>query len=327
MSDNTDDINKDLIIQSDNLVKIYKTKDSEVLALQGMDLNVKPGELMAIVGKSGSGKSTLLNMLGGLDKPTAGRLFVDGKDLFKMNRKGLIEYKRNTVGFIWQNNARNLFPYLNSLQNIQVPMMFTSEKKKKEKAEELLELVGMSHKKRNRLSELSGGEQQRIAIAISLANEPKILLADEPTGSVDKSTGNHIMNVFRNLNDRLNTTIIIVTHDIGLAKEVNRVVSIQDGKISSEMHAKTDYRERMKNITLYNEVHDEYSILDRAGRIQLPQEMLEKIGVEDNKVRLEYSGDSIVIKAAQEKKSQETEEAEETEETEDLVEEKTSQED
>ncbi len=321
MSDNTDDINKDLIIQSDNLVKIYKTKDSEVLALQGMDLNVKPGELMAIVGKSGSGKSTLLNMLGGLDKPTAGRLFVDGKDLFKMNRKGLIEYKRNTVGFIWQNNARNLFPYLNSLQNIQVPMMFTSEKKKKEKAEELLELVGMSHKKRNRLSELSGGEQQRIAIAISLANEPKILLADEPTGSVDKSTGNHIMNVFRNLNDRLNTTIIIVTHDIGLAKEVNRVVSIQDGKISSEMHAKTDYRERMKNITLYNEVHDEYSILDRAGRIQLPQEMLEKIGVEDNKVRLEYSGDSIVIKAAQEKKSQETEEIE------DLVEEKASQED
>lgn len=300
----TDEINKDLIIQCDNLVKIYKTIDSEVIALQGLDLNVAPGELMAIVGRSGSGKSTLLNMLGGLDTPTAGRLFVDGKDLFKMNRKSLIEYKRSTVGFIWQNNARNLFPYLNSLQNVQVPMMFASEKEKKEKAERLLELVGMSHKSKNRLSEMSGGEQQRIAIAISLANDPKILLADEPTGSVDKATAGHIMDVFRELNSKLNTTIVIVTHDMDLAKEVNRVVSIQDGKISSEMHAKLDYRERIKNITLYSDIHDEYSILDRAGRIQLPQNMLEEMGVKDNRVKIEYVDDSIVIKAAQEKEEE-----------------------
>ncbi|NLJ96353.1 MAG: ABC transporter ATP-binding protein [Clostridiales bacterium] len=287
------------MIQCDNLVKIYKTKDSEVIALQGLDLNVAPTELMAIVGKSGSGKSTLLNMLGGLDTPSAGKLFVDGKNLFKMNKKSLIEYKQRTVGFVWQNNARNLFPYLNAIQNIQLPMIFTSERKKRENAQKLLEMVGMAHKKYNRLSELSGGEQQRIAIAIALANNPKLLLADEPTGSVDKKTANYILDVFRELNRNLKTTIVIVTHDMDLARSVNRVVSIQDGKISSEMHAKSNYLEQMDNITMFSDVHDEFTILDRAGRLQLPQEMLEKMNVKDNKVRLEFVDDSIVIKSAQ----------------------------
>lgn len=285
------------MVQCDNLVKIYKTKDSEVLALQGLDMNVDPGELMAIVGKSGSGKSTFLNMIGGLDKPSAGRLFVDGKDLFKLNNHELVDYKKSTVGFVWQNNARNLFPYLNSLQNIQVPMIFREEKKKKEMAANLLEMVGMSHKKYNRLGELSGGEQQRIAIAIALANNPKLLLADEPTGSVDKKTADYILDVFRELNQNLKTTIIIVTHDKNLAKKVNRVVSIQDGKISSEMHAKLNYRERLDSIESFHEVHDEFTILDRVGRLQLPREMLDKMGVKDNKVQLEYNEDgSILIK-------------------------------
>lgn len=302
MSENnnsTENIDKKLMIQCDNLVKIYKTKDSEVIALQGLDLNVAPTELMAIVGKSGSGKSTLLNMLGGLDTPSAGKLFVDGKNLFKMNKKSLIEYKQRTVGFVWQNNARNLFPYLNAIQNIQLPMIFTSERKKRENAQKLLEMVGMAHKKYNRLSELSGGEQQRIAIAIALANNPKLLLADEPTGSVDKKTANYILDVFRELNRNLKTTIVIVTHDMDLARSVNRVVSIQDGKISSEMHAKSNYLEQMDNITMFSDVHDEFTILDRAGRLQLPQEMLEKMNVKDNKVRLEFVDDSIVIKSAQ----------------------------
>lgn len=293
------------MIQSDNLVKIYKTKDSEVIALQGLDLNVAPTELMAIVGKSGSGKSTLLNMLGGLDKPSAGKLFVDGRNLFKMNNKSLIDYKQRTVGFVWQNNARNLFPYLNAIQNIQLPMIFTSEKKKRDNAQKLLEMVGMGHKKYNRLSELSGGEQQRIAIAIALANNPKLLLADEPTGSVDKKTANYILDVFRELNSTLNTTIVIVTHDMDLARKVNRVVSIQDGKISSEMHAKSNYLEQMDNITMFSDVHDEFTILDRAGRLQLPQEMLEKMNVKGNKVRLEYVDDSIVIKSTQDEENEE----------------------
>lgn len=297
LSDNT---NIDLMIQCDNLVKIYKTKDSEVLALQGLDMNIESAELMAIVGKSGSGKSTFLNMIGGLDKPSAGKLFVDGKDLFKMAGKSLIEYKKRTVGFVWQNNARNLFPYLNAIQNIQVPMIFTSEKKKKEQAQKLLELVGMAHRKFNRLGELSGGEQQRIAIAIALANNPKILLADEPTGSVDKKTADYILDVFRELNNTLKTTIVIVTHDMSLAKKVNRVVSIQDGKISSEMHARSDYRKRMADISMLDDVHDEYTILDRAGRLQIPHDYLEKMGVRDNRVRLEYVNNTILIKPADE---------------------------
>ena len=305
MSDNTNNatIDNRYIIQCDNLVKIYKTKDSEVLALQGLDMTIEPGELMAIVGKSGSGKSTFLNMIGGLDRPSAGRLFVDGKDLFKMTGKSLIEYKKRTVGFVWQNNARNLFPYLNSIQNIQVPMIFTSEKKKRERAQQLLELVGMAHRKYSRLGELSGGEQQRIAIAIALANNPKILLADEPTGSVDKKTADYILDVFRELNNTLKTTIVIVTHDMNLAKKVNRVVSIQDGKISSEMHAKGDYKKRMAELSTFDDMHDEYTILDRAGRLQIPRDLLEKMGVHDNKVRLEYVNDTIVIKPARDKEA------------------------
>jgi ABC-type lipoprotein export system ATPase subunit len=293
----SDNKNDDFMIQCDNLVKIYKTKDSEVLALQGLDMNVSSGELMAIVGKSGSGKSTFLNMIGGLDKPSAGRLFVDGKDLFKMSKKSIIEYKQKTVGFVWQNNARNLFPYLNAWQNIQIPMIFTNEKKKKNDALEILEMVGMSHKKHNRLGELSGGEQQRIAIAIALANKPKILLADEPTGSVDKQTASYILDVFRELNRTLKTTIVIVTHDINLAKSVNRVVSIQDGKISSELHSRYNYQQQMDQITMFENEQDEFTILDRAGRLQIPREILNDMGVNDNKVKLEYINGSLIIKA------------------------------
>ena len=151
-------MSEDIII-CENLVKIYKTKDSEVLALQGLEINIAAGELMAIIGNSGSGKSTFLNMIGGLDRPSAGRLIVDGKDLFKLNEKELVEYKRSTVGFVWQNNARNLVPYLTAFQNIQLPMIFNDEQKRKDKATELLELVGMSHKKNNKLSQLSGEAQ------------------------------------------------------------------------------------------------------------------------------------------------------------------------
>lgn len=293
MSENKHNVSN--IIHCDNLVKIYKTKDSEVMALQGLDMEIAEGELMAIVGKSGSGKSTFLNMVGGLDKPTAGRLYVNGNDLFKMSEQQLVEYKKNTVGFVWQNNARNLFPYLDAFQNIQIPMMFNNEKKKRERAEEILEMIGMSDKKHNRLGELSGGEQQRIAIGIALANQPKILLADEPTGSVDKQTADHILEMFRKINSTMNTTIVIVTHDLSLAKKVNRVVSIQDGKISSEIHTKQyDYSD-LEGFTAFEEKREEFSILDKAGRLQIPREMLDSIGVKDNKVRLECENDMIII--------------------------------
>lgn len=289
-------LSEDMII-CENLVKIYKTKDLEVLALQGLELNIACGELMAIIGNSGSGKSTFLNMVGGLDRPSAGKLIVDNKDLFKLNEKELVEYKRNTVGFVWQNNARNLVPYLTAWQNVQLPMMFTSAKRQREKALELLEMVGMAHKKDRRLSQLSGGEQQRIAIAIALANEPKLLLADEPTGSVDVKTGNYILDVFRELNRNLGLTVVIVTHDRMLSKKVNRVVAIRDGKTSSEMIVKQSYADRLDSVGMFEQAHDEYAVLDKAGRVQIPKEFLEGIGIRGNKVRIELEDGKIVIEA------------------------------
>ena len=286
------------MIECDNLVKIYKTKDIEVLALQGLDIRIDQGELMAIIGNSGSGKSTFLNMIGGLDRPSAGRLIVDGKDLFKLNERELVEYKRRTVGFVWQNNARNLLPYLSAWQNVQMPMLFESGAKKKERALELLEMVGLSHRKNNRLDQLSGGEQQRIAIAIALANNPKILLADEPTGAVDAKTGAYILDMFRDINRNTGLTIVIVTHDRLLSKKVNRVVSIRDGKISSERLMKQSYRDRLTDISAFteeSEVQDEFAILDRAGRLQIPRDMLEKLQINGNKVRMELIDGRIVI--------------------------------
>lgn len=285
------------MILADNLVKIYKTSELEVLALQGLDLTVEKGELLAVIGNSGSGKSTFLNMLGGLDTPSAGRLFVDGKNLFTLTEKQLVEYKRDTVGFVWQNNARNLLPYLSALENVMTPMQFTTEKKKRERALELLELVGMSHKKASRLNQLSGGEQQRIAIAIAIANSPKLLLADEPTGSVDRKTADYILSVFRELN-RQGQTIVIVTHDVALSKQVQRVVAIRDGKFSSERILKEHYSLNLAESTVNwqeEETQEEFAIIDRAGRVQIPRQLLEEAGVEGNKLRMEVKDGKIVL--------------------------------
>lgn len=287
----------EVMIQADGLVKIYKSKQTEVLALQGLDLTVEKGELTALIGNSGSGKSTFLNMIGGLDRPSAGSLFVDGKNLFTMGERELVRYKRDTVGFVWQNNARNLLPYLSALENIMLPMNISGQRKKKEKALQLLEQVGMSSKRNNRLSTMSGGEQQRIAIAIALANNPKLLLADEPTGSVDTKTADIIFDIFRELN-RNGQTILIVTHDIALSKKVRRVVAIRDGKISSERILKEKYADRLKELTVdwrNEDTQEEYAVIDKAGRVQIPRELWEKLGLKDNKVKMELRGDGILL--------------------------------
>lgn len=304
------------MIMADNLVKIYKTSDLEVLALQGLDLTVEQGELTAIIGNSGSGKSTFLNMIGGLDTPSAGKLFVDGKNLFKLSEKELVIYKRDTVGFVWQNNARNLLPYMTALENIMIPMQLTTEKNKYDRAQELLELVGMAHRKNSRLNQLSGGEQQRIAIAIAIANRPKLLLADEPTGSVDSKTADYILDVFRELNRSMGQTIVIVTHDVTLSKKVQRVVAIRDGKISSERILKERYRDRAedgaeqttddgsttKAVNWHEEeTQEEFAVIDRAGRIQIPRELLDSLGVSGNKVKIEFADGKIVIEKPNEK--------------------------
>lgn len=301
---------EDVMIECDSLVKIYKTKDIEVLALQGLDLTVKRGELMAIIGNSGSGKSTFLNMIGGLDRPSAGKLYVDGKNLFQMTEQELVEYKRSTVGFVWQNNARNLLPYLTAWENVMTPMLFMenkenikSEEEKKKRALELLELVGLKHRKDSSLGQLSGGEQQRVAIAIALANNPKLLLADEPTGAVDRKTADDILEMFRELNEKLGLTIVIVTHDKELSKKVNRVVSIRDGKTSSERIMKNDYKEKLEHLDIdwhEEETQEEYAVLDRAGRVQIPNELLEEMGIDGNKVKLELIDGKIIIEKPKE---------------------------
>ena len=286
-----------VMIQAEGLVKIYKTKETEVMALQGLDLTVEEGELTAIIGNSGSGKSTFLNMIGGLDRPSAGSLIVGGKNLFTMTEKELVSYKRDTVGFVWQNNARNLLPYLSAVENIMLPMHLADGKQKKEKALQLLELVGMSSKKHNRLATLSGGEQQRIAIAIALANSPKLLLADEPTGSVDSKTANYIFDMFTELN-RQGQTILIVTHDVALSKKVKRVVAIRDGKISSERILKEKYADRLKEASIdwrSEETQEEYAIVDKAGRVQLPKEILSALQLKDNKVKIEFRDGKVII--------------------------------
>lgn len=291
------------MIECENLVKIYKTNEIEVVALQGLDLIVEKGELMAIIGNSGSGKSTLLNMLGGLDHPSAGKLLVDGKDLLKFNEKQLFKYKRETVGFVWQNNARNLIPYLTAAENIELPMMLMGKKERRQEILTLLDMVGLSSKKNSKLYQLSGGEQQRIAIAIALANKPQMLLADEPTGSVDTKTVGMILDIFRDLNKLIGITIVIVTHDQQLSRRVDRVVAIRDGRTSSEFLRKKSYAEELLDIRNgaveeQKDTHVELAVVDKAGRLQIPSEYLSALGIKGkDKVRVELEDDKITLMA------------------------------
>lgn len=286
------------MIQCEGLVKIYKTDDLEVVALQGLNLTVNEGEMMAIIGNSGSGKSTLLNILGGLDRPSAGQVRVGPWDLLKVSDQDLVKYKRDTVGFIWQNNARNLLPFLSALENVEMPMMF-SGKLDRPYAKQLLEWVGLKDRMHNKLTQLSGGEQQRVAIAISLANKPQMLLADEPTGSVDSRTSDLIMDIFRRFNRELGLTIVIVTHDLSLAGKVDRVVAIRDGLTSTEFikrNPNLDGAPSLHEQGGLDAVHEAYVVIDRVGRLQIPKEYLQALAIKD-KASMEFDGEKILIRA------------------------------
>ncbi|HNT78772.1 MAG TPA: ATP-binding cassette domain-containing protein [Anaerolineae bacterium] len=280
-------------IVCDNLVKIYKVAGLEVVALQGLDLVVQPGELMGIVGASGSGKSTLMNVLGGLDRPSAGRAWVNGKDLLKLSNAELNQYRRAEVGFVWQHGARNLIPYLNALENVKLPMTLAGKAGRavRQHAEVLLEMVGLKERMKHRLSELSGGEQQRVAIAVALANDPKLLLADEPTGELDSTTALTIYEMFKKLNADLKVTTLIVSHDPSIARHVNRVVAIRDGKMATEtVRAKTSGEVAAE----HEEIFEELTVLDSAGRLQIPKEYLEMFGIK-GRARLELTDEGILV--------------------------------
>ncbi len=275
------------IVLCDNLVKIYKVADLEVVALQGLDLEVVAGEMMAIVGASGSGKSTLLNILSGLDLPSAGRCIVDGYDLTRLSNAQRIHYRRFIVGQVWQQSGRNLLPELSAEANVELPQMLSGvgSSQRTKRAKELLELVGLGGMGHKRPFQLSGGEQQRAAIAVALANQPKLLLADEPTGELDSVTASEVLHLMRTLNQELGLTIITVTHDAAIAAEVDRTIAIRDGRTSTETVRRETVLENIEAhmqaasavIGLPSETHRESVLIDRAGRLQLPKEAIERI--------------------------------------------------
>jgi putative ABC transport system ATP-binding protein len=288
----------------ENLVKIYKVAGLEVVALQGLNLSVQAGELLGIVGASGSGKSTLLNTLGGLDRPSAGRLIVGGRDLLKAPASVLDEYRRTEVGFVWQQTARNLIPYLSAQENVELPMTIegVAPRKKRAWAQELLETVGLWEHRKHRLAQLSGGQQQRVAIAVALSNRPKLLLGDEPTGEVDSSTAQEILGLFRQMSERYGLTTIIVTHDPQIARNVDRVVTIRDGSTSSETVRRVADVEAalaggVHDVAAADHVYDEYLVVDAAGRLQLPPDLREELGIGD-RVTLERADEGILIRPA-----------------------------
>lgn len=275
--------NNNFFVTCDNLVKIYKVADLEVVALQGLDLSVLEGDILALVGPSGAGKSTLLNVIGGLDVPSAGKVEVHGYDLLAMNSGQRVRYKRDVVGFVWQQPSRNLLPYLTAEENVELPMLLlgTSGKERKRRALELLEIVGLADRARFRPDQLSGGQQQRVAIAVALANNPPLLLGDEMTGQIDTQAASEVFEILRTVNEIFNTTIILVTHDPLVSGLVDRVVAIHDGRTSTEIRRRRDEISGQLD-------EEEWVILDQAGRLQLPKVYVESLAMSERvKVKLE----------------------------------------
>jgi ABC-type lipoprotein export system ATPase subunit len=227
---------RDALIRFRHVYKVYRIADTGVVALGGVDLDVHEGEFLAVVGPSGAGKSTILNMVGGLDRPSAGEVIVDGKDLGQFGDDELTRYRAERVGFVWQGTARNLVPYLNVRDNVRLPgtVHRSVEQSRKRDADELLALVGMADRARHKPGMLSGGEQQRVAIAVALANTPTILLADEPTAELDSESAANVMGAFRAVNNEFGTTIVMVTHDLASARSASRRIRVRDGRVLHE---------------------------------------------------------------------------------------------
>jgi ABC-type lipoprotein export system ATPase subunit len=278
-------------IVCDGLVRIFKTEGVEVVALQGLELVVDRGELLAIVGASGSGKSTLLNILSGLDVPTAGVARVAGYDLLAMSARRRLAYRRHTVGFVWQQTARNLLPYLTARENVELPMRLARRRRDRRRADELLEMVGVAHCAHRRPEQMSGGEQQRCAVAVAVANDPEVLFADEPTGELDEATAVEVFGALHEINAALGVTIVVVTHDPNVATQVRRTVAIRDGRTASEVRRSA----RLGADGSTEVVTQEYAVLDRAGRMQLPAAFVAALDMRD-RVRLNLETDHVEVR-------------------------------
>ncbi|MEH0842021.1 ABC transporter ATP-binding protein [Micromonospora sp. CPCC 205711] len=282
-------------IVCDGLVRIFKTEGVEVVALQGLDLVIDRGELVAIVGASGSGKSTLLNILSGLDTPTAGIARVGEYDLLNLTNRRRLSYRRRMVGFVWQQTGRNLLPYLSARENVELPMRLAGRggggRARRQRAEELLDLVGVGYCADRRPGQLSGGEQQRCAVAVAVANDPEVLFADEPTGELDEATGAEVFTALRTINAELGVTVVVVTHDQAVAGQVRRTVAIRDGRTASEVHRTA----RLGADGSTELVSEEYAVLDRGGRMQLPAPFVDALALRD-RVRLNLEPDHVQVR-------------------------------
>lgn len=283
---------RDAHIVCDNLVRIYQSDGVEVVALQGLDLLVGKGEMVAIVGASGSGKSTLLNILSGLDEPTAGLARVAGADLLGMSARDRLHFRRELVGFVWQQTSRNLLPYLTAAENVELPMKFNgiSRRSRRERAAGLLDMFGVGDCARRRPREMSGGQQQRAAIAVAVANDPSVILTDEPTGELDSATASEVFAALRLANRQLGMTAVVVTHDPQVADQVDRTVAIRDGRTTSEVRRRTV----LDDSGTARVVTEEYTVLDRAGRLQLPAGFVKALDLAD-RVRLNLEPDHIRV--------------------------------
>jgi ABC-type lipoprotein export system ATPase subunit len=227
---------RDVLIRFRHVFKVYRVADTGVVALGGIDLEIERGEFLAVVGPSGAGKSTILNMVGGLDRASAGEVIVDGQDLGLLDDDALTRYRAGQVGFVWQGTARNLVPYLSVRDNVRLPgtVHRSAEQARRQDAGDLLRLVGMSERMQHRPGMLSGGEQQRVAIAVALSNTPAILLADEPTAELDSESSERVLEAFRAVNAEFGTTIVMVTHDLAAARTADRRIRVRDGRVLHE---------------------------------------------------------------------------------------------
>ncbi|WP_066584878.1 ABC transporter ATP-binding protein [Cellulomonas timonensis] len=287
-----DEFGHNALIACDNLVRIYQSEGIEVQALQGLDLLIEAGEEVAIIGASGSGKSTLLSVLSGLDVPTAGRVRVGPWDLMAMSARQRVAYRRSMVGFVWQQTARNLVPYLDAAQNVELPLALSGvgRRQRATRAGELLDMLGVGYCAARRPSQMSGGEQQRVAIGVALAASPQVLFADEPTGQLDTATSVEVLQSLRTVNRELGVTVVVVTHDASVSEHVQRTVSIRDGRTSSEVLRRTHTDEHGSESV----VAEEYAVLDRAGRVQLPREYREVLELSD-RVRLALESSHVAV--------------------------------
>lgn len=294
---------QDLLVMCDNLIKIYKVDDLEVVALQGLDLEVSRGEMIAIVGASGSGKSTLLNILGGLDTPSAGRAVVGGHDLTRLNEEQRTRYRSLLVGHVWQQSGRNLLADLTAEDNVDLPQMLKGVRRSryKQRTHELLKIVGLADMAKKKPSQLSGGEQQRVALAVGLANNPPLLLADEPTGELDSVTTQEIITFMRQVNKELGVTILIVTHDVAIASIVDRTLAIRDGRTSTEtirrnqpVGASDTPPGSSAVVGLAGATHQESIFIDRVGILQLPADAIEQVALR-GRADIRITGDHVEI--------------------------------